>query len=104
MAEQLKFPDKEMKVGDTFTQEANLNTLDMPDFGIDTDYPMQVTYKLIAAKDNLAFFDTTSEFNLNVIKEVQGKTVNINGKANGSGKIAVKFNINTDAKYVVNSN
>lgn len=131
MPQQFKFPDKQMKVGDTFKQEANLSGLDLPDFGIDKSYPITVTYKLMAVKDGLAYFDTTSESNLNISKEAQGRTIIITGKGNGSGKmvfnivkgypqsavnkidcvldfdvpnskVAVKLSLNTDAQYVVN--
>ncbi|ATP55813.1 hypothetical protein CPT03_04685 [Pedobacter ginsengisoli] len=132
MAERLEFPDKPMKIGDTFTQQANLNAMNIPDLGIDSDYPTSVTYKLIAVKDNLAYFDIISEFKMIIDKEVQGKTVKIDGKGTGTGKMeffvnkgypksivnnvgyvldveastmkaAVKFNMNTDANYAVNS-
>ena len=133
MAEQLEFPGKPMKIGDTFTQQTNLNAMNIPDFGIDSDYPTSVTYKLTAVKDNLAYFDIISEFKMIIDKEVQGKTVKIDGKGTGTGKMeffvnkgypksivnnvgyvldveastmkaAVKFNMNTDANYAVSSN
>jgi len=133
MPEQLKFPDQQMKVGDTFSQEANLNAMNLPDFGIDMDYPTKVIYKLTAVKDNLAYFDITSEFKMNINKEAQGKAINIKGTGTGTGKMefymdkgypkstindveyflditgqntkaAIKWNLTTDAKYIVNSN
>lgn len=133
MPEQLKFPDKQLKVGDTFTRKSD--EIDMNMLGISTDkaYPVIVTYKLIEVKDNLAYFDTKSEFNMNINKEVQGKMIKINGKGSGSGKMVfniikgypqstisnvdsiiemdmpntkatVKFSKNKDAQYVVISN
>nr|WP_068890606.1 hypothetical protein [Pedobacter panaciterrae] len=133
MPEQLKFPDQQLKVGDTFSQDANLNAMNLPDFGIDMDYPTKVIYKLTAVKDNLAYFDVTSELKMNINREAQGKTVNIQGKGTGTGKMEfymdkgypkstinnveyflnitgpntkadIKWNLTTDAKYVVNSN
>jgi hypothetical protein len=133
MPQQLIFPEKQMMIGDTFSQEANLFGLNMPDFGFDMDYPTKVTYKLTAVKDNLAYFDMTSEFNISVNKEVQNKIVHVNGKGMGTGKmefyidkgypkstvnnvdyllewtgpnvrVAMKWSMSTDAKYGVNHN
>ncbi|MGV8877538.1 MAG: hypothetical protein ACOH2A_00775 [Sphingobacteriaceae bacterium] len=133
MPKQLKFPDKLMKLGDTFTLEDDQTNMNLPDFGVDMDYPTKVTYKLTAVKDNLAYFDIMSEFKININKEVQSKTVNINGKGSGNDKmeffidkgypksivnnvdyaldmtgpnmkVAVKWNLSTDGKYVVNGN
>lgn len=133
MPKQAKFLDKQISIGDTFTQVGNLNALDLPNFGIDIDYPIKTTYKFIAVKDSLAYFDTTSEYDLNISKETQGKTANISGKGNGAGKmifnivkgypqsevnnidyvlemevptmkVAIKFSINTDERFTVTSN
>lgn len=133
MPKQLIFPDKPMMIGDTFSRESNLTAMNMPDFGFDMDYPTKVTYKLTAAKDNLAYFDMTSEFKMSVDKEAQGKTVHVNGKGMGTGKMefyidkgypkstvnnvdyvleltgpntkaVMRWNMSTDAKYDVNKN
>jgi len=133
MPEQLKFPDQQMKVGDTFSQDANLSGMNLPDFGIEMDYPTKMTYKLTAMKDNVAFFDITSELKMDIDKEAQGKTVHIKGSGTGTGKmefymdkgypksiinnvdyvldltgpntkVALKWNLTTDAGYVVNRN
>lgn len=133
MPEQLKFPDQQMKVGDTFSQDANLSAMNLPDFGIDMDYPTKVIYKLTAVKDNVAYFDIASEFKMDIDKEAEGKAINIKGKGTGTGKMefymdkgypkstinnveyfldviglnakaAITWNLTTDAKYVVNSN
>jgi hypothetical protein len=133
MPKQLIFPDKPMIIGDTFSREDNLTGMNMPDFGFDMDYPTKVTYKLTAVKDNLAYFDMTSEFKMSVDKEAQGKTVHVNGKGMGTGKmefyidkgypkstvnnvdylleftgpnakVDMKWNKSTDAKYDVSNN
>jgi hypothetical protein len=87
MPKHLNFPDRPMKVGDTFSQDENVNTMNMPDFGIDMNYPTKVTYKLVAIKGNLAYFDITSAFTLNVEKEAQGKMVKLIGTGTGTGKM-----------------
>jgi len=87
MPKHLNFPDRPMKVGDTFSQDEDVNAMNMPDFGIDMNYPTKVTYKLIAIKGNLAYFDITSAFSLNVEKEAQGKMVKLIGTGTGTGKM-----------------
>lgn len=87
MAKHLNFPDQPMKVGDTFSQDENANAMDMPDFGINMNYPTKVTYKLIAIKGNLAYFDITSAFSLNIEKEAQGIMVKLIGSGTGTGKM-----------------
>ncbi|RZK25125.1 MAG: hypothetical protein EOO43_06320 [Flavobacterium sp.] len=87
MAKQLNFPDQPMKVGDTFSQDENVNAMNMPDFGIDMNYPTKVTYQLIAIKGKMAYFDITSTFSLNVEKEAQGKMVKLIGNGTGTGKM-----------------
>ncbi len=87
MPKHLNFPDQPMKVGDTFSQDEDMNAMNMPDFGVDVNYPTKVTYKLIAIKGNLAYFDITSAFSLNVEKKAQGKIVKLTGTGTGTGKM-----------------
>lgn len=83
----LNFPDRPMKVGDTFSQDEDANNINITDLGVDLNYPTKVTYKLTAIKGNLAYFDITSVFSLNDEKEAQGKMLKLTGTGTGTGKM-----------------
>jgi hypothetical protein len=86
-ANQIKFPDKQMKVGDTFAQQAPMTALDLKDVGIDKDFDVNVTYKLTAIKDGLAYFDTIAKFEMDLNKQANGRTFAGQGAGGGSGKM-----------------
>lgn len=91
----IAFPAKRMKIGDTFTEEEPLTLLDVPGLNLKKDYTMKVTYKLTAIKGNLAYFDTISEFDMDInTQAANGHKVTGKGKGSGAGKMI--FNI---AKY-----
>lgn len=84
---QIKFPDKKLKVGDTFSQDESITDLNLP-VGFDTDkeYMMKVIYTLTDIKDNLAYFDIKLELNIGYEKEVKGKLISLQGTGGGFGK------------------
>jgi hypothetical protein len=83
----INFPDKPLKVGDTFTTMAPGYELDLSNQGIKQDFTMNVTYKLTDIKDNLATFETSGEFDINHNAEHQGRVIKITGKGGGPGKL-----------------
>lgn len=87
----IKFPDAAMKIGESFTQEESMTRLDVPGFDKDKEYMMKVTYKLTAIKDNLAYFDTSAAFDMDVDKDVMGHAIKVTSKGSGDGKVV--FNI-----------
>jgi hypothetical protein len=87
----MNFPDKQMKIGDTFTQEEPMTDINMPDMGITKKVNVKVTYKLTAIKGNLAYFDTASTFNMDINEHDTKRT--ITGKGDGSGTGKMIYNI-----------
>lgn len=98
---QIKFPDKKLKIGDTFTQEESIYDLNLP-MGFDNtqEYMMKVVYTLTGIKDKLAYFDTKMELNMDYSKEAKGKHVTFKGTGTGSGKMV--FNIVNEYPQSVN--
>ncbi|MGF7080128.1 hypothetical protein [Mucilaginibacter sp. UYCu711] len=87
----MNFPDKQMKIGDTFTQEEPMTDINVPDMGITKQVNVKVTYKLTAIKGNLAYFDTASTFNMDINEHDTRRT--ITGKGDGSGTGKMIYNI-----------
>jgi len=87
----INFPDKEMKIGDTFTQEEPMTDIDLTNMGVTKAANVKVTYKLTAIKGNLAYFDTESTFNMDINEHKDRLTVT--GKGNGSGAGKMVYNI-----------
>jgi hypothetical protein len=84
-----------MKIGDAFTQEEPLTLLDIPGINLNKDYTMKVTYKLTAIKDNMAYFDISSVFNMDInTQATNGHKVTGKGRGSGTGKMV--FNIAKD--------
>jgi hypothetical protein len=103
MPAQIKFPDKKMNLGDAFTQEESLTNLNIPGFDAGgTEYPMKVTYKLTAIKDNLAYFDLSSTFDVDIKKDIKGHTVAMKSKGSGEGKMV--FDMGNEFPQSITSN
>jgi hypothetical protein len=133
MPSPIKFPASALKIGDTFTQDIPSTTLNFANIGFNEDIVVKCTYKLTALKDNLAYFDTVSEFTKDFTRQDKGRT--LTGKTTGTGAGKIIFNIaknfaesfidnekvsfyvetglkkmniqvnhNTDAKYVIAAN
>lgn len=77
---QIDFPEKPLKVGDSFTQKLPLN---MPISGENLEVIISIRYKLIEIKDNMAYFDLyeTGDF-----KSILKNGV-LNMKGHGIGKL-----------------
>lgn len=84
---QMKFPEKPMHIGDSFTQEIPLN---IPIPGVKMDAQIKIIYKLMAVSNGVADFDMEQNvvFNFDTSEKVT-----MNGTGNGKGTGKVKFDI-----------
>jgi hypothetical protein len=85
---QIKFPDKPLKPGDSFTQGGPINipVKDSSNVKINTG----VTYKLIRIADGKAYFDLIPNFSLNV--QVKNLSVEMSGTGTGTMVYSIKDN------------
>jgi hypothetical protein len=98
----IKFPLTALKVGDSFTEDILSTTLTIANIGFNQDIVIKCTYKLIAIKGNLAYFDTISEFTKDFTMQDKGRTLIGKTSGNGAGKII--FNIaKTFPESVINN-
>lgn len=93
----VKFPDKPLRPGDTFTQSAPMT---IPIKGNDIHVTGKVVYKLVSISDGKAYFDLTPDVSL------EGKVhdMNVTIKGNGQGKMvySIKDNFPLSKEGVVN--
>jgi hypothetical protein len=82
MQGQIKFPEKSLAVGESFTQDTPIS---MPASGINMQVKAKTTYKLTAVKGNLAYFDTKVAMTFGADAAKTGKTMA--GGGNGTGKM-----------------
>jgi hypothetical protein len=85
----IKFPEKPMKVGDTFTQDV---PMDMPMGTFAAKIICKTTYKLISIENNKAFFDLNYVITMDMT--VQKMTIDLSG--DGDGKLVY----NMDFSYM----
>lgn len=76
----VKFPTKELKIGDTFTQETPLK-INIPSAG-DMKFKIITNYKLTKIEDKLVYFDLIQTFTL----DSDIKMINMDATGNGDGK------------------
>jgi len=86
---QIKFPEKPMKPGDSFTQTMPFN---MPMKGGTGDIKVEasVTYKLNSISNGKAYFDMTPSFNMNF--DIKKVSVNMSGTGTGKMVYSIKDN------------
>jgi hypothetical protein len=80
----IKFPEKPMAIGDTFTQEVPMS---IPAAGMNMDFVIKTVYKLTGIKGKQAFFDTDMSMNFDLNTEKNGIAIKGNGSGGGSGKM-----------------
>jgi mRNA-degrading endonuclease toxin of MazEF toxin-antitoxin module len=105
MQGQIKFPERSLAVGESFTQDTPIN---MPAAGMNMDMNAKTTYKLTAVKGNLAYFDTKLTMTLGLDDAKKGSTMT--GGGAGTGKMVYNiaennFNSmtnNMDMRYSMN--
>ncbi len=76
----VKFPDKPMHVGETFTQDMPLN---LPMAGNNMAANSKAVYKLVSIADGNAYFDVTQSMDMSI--PVKGSMIKLEG--NGAGKM-----------------
>lgn len=86
--QQIKFPDKPLKVGDTFLQEIPMA---MPMAGINMEFTIKSTYKLTAINGNEATFSLDQSANMTFEKK-EGAMAML-GTGTGTGDGTLKYNI-----------
>jgi hypothetical protein len=74
------FPDKKMKVGDTFIQSI---PMEIPIAGSSAKMLGKTTYKLIAVENNKAYFDV----NMVMTMDMEGKSMTMDMTGGGDGKM-----------------
>lgn len=92
MLRKVEFPDKAMKIGDTFTQEV---PMEMPVNGTTIKMLTAMTYTLKEVKESQAYFDYTQSLSMNL------KIANGNTTATGSGKGSMIYDM--PANFITNS-
>ncbi len=85
MQEQVKFPEKPLHIGESFTQDIPMN---MPIAGTVMNVTVKSVYKLISIKADAAFFDIDQSAIFNT--EIQGKKMTMQGKGTGKMEYSIK--------------
>jgi hypothetical protein len=93
---QIKFPDRPLKVGDTFTQEAPMNLPMTSKINAgDSKTIVKSTYKLTSIADGKAYFDVTQTLDI----EVDVKMTKVVLTGDGSGKLVYLVKDNFPASF-----
>ncbi len=84
---QIKFPDKPLKPGDSFTQGMPMN---IPVSGNNIQLNGGVTYKLIRISDGKAYFDMIPAFNMDF--KIKNTSISVTGTGTGKMVYSIKDN------------
>ncbi len=87
----IKFPEKPMKVGESFTMEAPMN---VPVSGLNLDMVVKTIYTLTAIKENLAYFNMGMFMNIDINTQKDGVPINAKGQGSGTGKFVYSMKNN----------
>jgi hypothetical protein len=88
LGDEIKFPNRPMKIGESFTQEKPFNVVNgQKSIGIKTT----IIYTLKAVKGNLAYFDTKEAITMNIA--TPKPTGNADMKTTGNGKGTMIYDI-----------
>lgn len=80
MMNYIKFPEKPLAIGESFTQEVPMN---MPIAGISMEMKIKVVYKLLAIKNDIAYFDLDQSLAANIKNQEMVMTM----QGSGDGKL-----------------
>ena len=86
---QVKFPERALKPGDTFTENSPLGNLPIKG-GSDVKAQATVTYKLTSISDGKAYFDVIPNFSLSF--RYENLSVNVTGDGSGKMVYSIKDN------------
>jgi hypothetical protein len=89
LQKQIKFPEKALKPGDTFTENAPIGAIPIKG-GSDVKAEAGVTYKLVSISDGKAYFDMIPHFSMSFGM----KTLSVNITGEGSGKMVYSIKDN----------
>ncbi|SHN30398.1 hypothetical protein [Mucilaginibacter sp. OK098] len=81
---QLRFPEKALSPGESFTQEVPFN---LPVAGFNMASTIKIVYKLISIENNSAFFDMDQSMNFDMNMEKDGVKMTGKGIGKGGGKL-----------------
>jgi hypothetical protein len=93
----VKFPDKLMKVGDTFTQSM---PIDIPIAGFSAKMNNTITYKLTAIENNKAHFDLKYD----MVSDMSGQQISITMTGGGDGKFVYDIPASYGVDMISNMN
>ena len=91
----VKFPDRPLHIGDTFTQDMPFN---LPVAGNSMAANAKVTYKLVSIDNGMAYFDVEQNMDMNI--PIKTESMNLQGK--GTGKLIYDIENNFPSDYKVN--
>jgi hypothetical protein len=86
----IQFPDKPLKPGDSFTQNAPMNIPIKKDGSAVAKIDAGITYKLVSISDGKAYFDMIPAFSLNI--QVGKVSVDMSGTGTGKMVYSIKDN------------
>ena len=89
----VKFPDRPLHVGDSFTQDMPLG---IPMGGNNMNMDSKVVYKLVNIADGKAYFDISQSMNMAI--PVKGQTINLTGSGVGKMVYDIKNSFPTQFK------
>jgi hypothetical protein len=84
LVNQMRFPDKALSPGESFTQEVPFN---LPVAGFNMASTIKIVYKLISIENNSAFFDMDQSMNFDMNIEKDGIKMTGKGAGKGGGKL-----------------
>lgn len=87
----IKFPDRPMKMGETFTQDMPMN---LPISGNKINLDSKVIYKLTRIEGGNAYFDVQQSMDFSL--PVEGKILNLSGGGTGKMVYSIKDHFATD--------
>jgi hypothetical protein len=91
MLNQLKFPDKPLKIGETFTQQVPFS---LPVAGTNIDATVNIVYKLKSVENGLANFDLDESMTMDISTEKSGTTLTVKGSGSGAGTMTYNIKEN----------
>jgi len=98
LQKQIKFPEKALKPGDTFTENTPIGNIPVKG-GSDVKAEAGVTYKLVSISDGKAYFDMIPHFSMSFT--IKTLSVSITGEGSGKMVYSIKdnFPLSKDATF-----